>query len=227
MSHLMHVVQKRLVRLVIAGGLLTSAIGAPLVLASGTAQAASCGTATVSGVACTLTGTLGLTAGTLSLTPPSALAWSSPVTGLDLSLVDPTDQSYAVDDATGSGVGWHVTASATTFSSATPLATLPTTTLSTNGSASSLTSGNAPTYACASGASCTPPTNQQTYPVYFTTATTTPTPMTIFDTKAATGLGSITIGIGTNPVGWWLNVPANQVAATYTSTITMQLISAP
>ena len=214
-------------RLAIAGGLLTGAIGTPLLLTAGTAQAAACGTATATGVTCTLTGALGLTAGTLSLTPPTALAWSSAESGLDLNLVEPTHQSYAANDATGSGVGWHVTASATTFTSTTPAATLPTTTFSTNGSTSALTDTTAPTAACASGATCLLPTNQQTYPVYFTTAATAPTAMTIFDTKALTGLGSITIGIGANPVGWWLNVPANQVAATYTSTITMQLISTP
>jgi hypothetical protein len=41
-----------------------------------------------------------------------------------------------------------------------------------------------------------------------------------------TGLGSIVIG-STVPVGWWVYVPANTPAGTYTSTITMAIISTP
>jgi hypothetical protein len=39
-------------------------------------------------------------------------------------------------------------------------------------------------------------------------------------------MGTILVG-SSNPAGWWLNVPANAYADTYTSTITWQLTSAP
>ena len=224
----MHVVRKRVVRLVAVGGLLTGAIGAPITLTAGTADAASCGTAIPVGSSCTLTGTLNLLAGTLTLTSPTALAWSGTSNGFNQSLVDTTTahQSYTVNDATGSGAGWHVTTSATTFTTGT--AALPNSgTFSTTGSSSSVSSATAPTAACSTGATCLLPSNATTYPVAITTAATAPTASTIYDTSALSGLGSITVGIGANPVGWWLTVPASAVAGTYTSTVTMQIISGP
>src|ERR1700761_5637093 len=83
MSHLKHAAQKRLVRLVLAGGLLTGAIGTPLVLTGGTAQAVTCNV----GSACALSGQLNLTAGLLSLTTASALGWTGQENGSDLNLV--------------------------------------------------------------------------------------------------------------------------------------------
>jgi len=90
---------------VLAGG-----IGASVLLGGGTAQAAACAGAPVTApTACTLTGTLTVTAGSLTLTSPTALAWSATANGLDQQLVDPTTahQSFTVDDATGSGAGWQ------------------------------------------------------------------------------------------------------------------------
>jgi hypothetical protein len=90
--------------------------GACVLLGAGTAQAAICpGTPVVAGTACTDTGTLTFTAGTLSLTSPVALTWAATNNGLNQLLVDGTTahQSYVVDDATGSGAGWNVTVSAT------------------------------------------------------------------------------------------------------------------
>jgi hypothetical protein len=64
--------------------------------------------------------------------------------------------------------------------------------------------------------------------VAITTAATTPTPFKIYDAAATTGLGSIAIGLpGADPVGWWVAVPANALPATYTSTITLEVVSAP
>src|SRR5450759_2886173 len=86
-----------------------------------------------------------------------------------------------------------------------------------------------PTAACTSGATCTLPTDTSvTYPVAITTAASAPTPVKVYDALAATGLGSITIGLpGAAPVGWWVAVPANAVPATYLSTVTLEVISAP
>jgi hypothetical protein len=229
MKHL-HTPKSTLARLAIGGLVMTTGIGGPTLLAADAAQAAACGPATPAGTACTLTGTFILTSGTMTLTSPTALGWGGTVSGADQHLVDtnPTQQTYLVNDATGSAPGWHVTISATTFT--TGVATLADTgTFSSNGSLSSLSAAVAPTATCLSGSTCTLPTDTTTYPVAITTAATGPTPVNIYDANALTGLGSITIGGSTaaNPLGWWLNVPGNTLAGTYTSTVTLELISGP
>jgi hypothetical protein len=206
-------------------------VGAGSVLGAGSAQAAACSGAVIAGTTCTDTGTLTFGAGTLTLTSPTALAWAGTGNGLNQLLVDTNtaQQSYVVDDATGSGAGWNVTVSATTFTSVAPAATLANTgTFSTNGSVAAQTATTAPTAACTSGATCTVPTDTTTYPVAITTAATSPTAVKIYDTSVATGLGSINIGLpGAAAVGWWVAVPANAVPATYTSTVTLEVITAP
>ena len=210
--------------------LLAGGIGASALLGAGPAQAVACGGAVAAGTTCTDTGTLTFTAGTLTLTAPSALGWAATANGLDQNLFDTTvaHQAYVVDDATGSGAGWHVTVSATTFTAG--AATLPNVgTFSTTGSITSSAATTAPTAACTTGATCTLPTDSTTYPVAITTAVSSPTAVTVYDTAIATGLGSINIGApGALPVGWWLNVPANTKTGTsYTSTITLEVISGP
>lgn len=204
---------------VLAGGL--TAGGAALL--AGPADAVTC----VAPASCAMTGTVGLTAGTLSLTTSGSLNWSGTLTGASQSLVDttPGDQQYTVVDATGTGNGWHVTISATTFTNG--ASTFPDTgTFSTNGSTSSITSTNAPSATCTG--SCTLPDDSAiSYPIAITTAATSPVPVTIYDAKANTGLGTVVIGNTPNPVGWWVNVPGNASAGAYTSTITMTVISGP
>jgi hypothetical protein len=212
--------------------LLAGGIGACVLSGAGTAQAAACpGTPVLAGTTCTDTGTLTFTGGTLSLLSPIALTWAGTGTGLNQQLVDANTahQTYTVNDATGSGAGWNVTVSATTFTSVSPAATLANAgTFSTNGSITSAVLTTAPTGACTTGVTCTVPTNTTTYPVAITTAASSPTPVKIYDTSAATGLGSIAIGLpGAAAVGWWVAVPANAVAATYTSTVTLEVLTAP
>ena len=223
MGYLIRTTRRRLTRFLIAGTLV--GIGTPLLLGAGNAQASPCSGPEAAGTPCSITATFGLTSGTMTLTPPPALGWTTAVTGLDQSLVDPTgaDQTYQVNDATGTAPGWHVTTSATQFTSTTPAATLANTgTFSTNGSLSLATAATAPTTACATTSTCTLPTNTTTYPVDFTTGGTG-VPVNIYDASATTGQGTINI----SSVGWWLNVPSNALAATYTSTITLELISGP
>ncbi|RAG85779.1 hypothetical protein DN069_09735 [Streptacidiphilus pinicola] len=209
---------------VLVGGLSAGSAVAP----PDTANAVACGSAIAAGTSCTLTGTATLSAGTLTLTSPSSLAWATTLNGLNQSVVDTTaaDQQYTVDDATGSGAGWHVTTSATTFTSGSH--TLPDAgTFSTNGSTSSVSAGTAPSATCTG--TCTLPSNSTTYPVAVTTAASSPTPVTVYDTAAGTGLGQVVIGGSTaaSPIGWWINIPAGAAAGTYTSTITMEVISGP
>jgi hypothetical protein len=209
---------------ILAAGLLAvMAGGAP-------ALATACGTAIAAGTSCTMTGTLTLGGGTLALTSPSSLTWASTLTGANATVVDaqPGDQQLTVNDATGSGSGWHITTSATTFTTGTKTLANAGTFVFT-GSTSSISATTAPTSACVVAGACTTPTDTTTYPVAITTATSSPTPSTTYDTAAGSGIGQIQIGgsATANPVGWWLNIPGNTFAGTYTSTITMQIISGP
>src|SRR5713226_6191769 len=129
------------VLVVLAGGLTAGSVA----LLSGTASAAGCGTAVPAGSNCTMTGTVTLTGGALTLTSPSSLSWAATLNGNNQSLVDTTagDQQYTVNDATGTGAGWHVTTSATTFTNGSH--SFPDTgTFVTNGSTSSITDTTAP-----------------------------------------------------------------------------------
>ncbi len=180
---------------------------------------------------CSSTGTLTLTGGSLSITAPSSLAWSATLSGLNLNLVDstPADQGYIVDDATGSGAGWRVTLAATTFTNVAGHTLSDTGTFSMNGSVTSSTATTAPSTACVSVGDCSLPTNTTGYPVAVTTAASSPTPVTVYDTSANTGMGSVQIGGSgsSNPVGWWLNVPPTAYSGSYTSTLTFSIVSGP
>ena len=59
--------------------------------------------------------------GFLQLTSPSSLTWAATQTGLDQYAVDGNspDQQLTVNDTTGTGAGWHITVSATTFTTGT------------------------------------------------------------------------------------------------------------
>jgi hypothetical protein len=212
------------VLLVLGGGLTAGSVA----LMPGTANAAGCGTPVAAGSNCTMTGTVTLTAGTLTLTTSSSLTWAATLTGDNQSAVDVVtgDEQYTVNDATGSGAGWHVTTSATTFTNGTHTFS-NTGTFVTTGSVTSISATTAPTATCVG--TCTLPTNGTTYPVAITTAASSPTPVTIYDTALNTGLGAIVIGGSTqpDPVGWWVNIPASASAGSYTSTITMAMVSAP
>jgi WxL domain surface cell wall-binding len=223
---------RTLARLV-TGGLVTAGVVASTVLAAGPALAGPCGGSAAAGTSCTLTGTFALSAGTMTWTSSSSLGWAGTVTGLDQQLVDTTsgDQGYVVNDASGTAPGWHVTLSATQFTTGggSPSVLNDTGTFSTNGSVSSYSANSAPSSACATGSTCTLPTDTTTYPVAVTTAASSPNAFTIYDASAGTGSGKINIGgsSASNPVGWWLSVPANTLSGTYTSTITLELISGP
>jgi hypothetical protein len=76
--HLLRMTRRRAGPVAGACVLLTGGGGACVLLGAGTAQAAICpGTPVTAGTACTDTGTLTFTAGTLSLTSPVALTWAA------------------------------------------------------------------------------------------------------------------------------------------------------
>jgi hypothetical protein len=220
---------RRFVRMLAVLAFLTGSL-APVFIAltPDAASAGACGSAVTAGTSCTLTGTLDVTAGSLSQTSPSVLGWDETLNGLDQDLVDTSasDEQYTVNDATGSGAGWNVTVSATTFTNGSH--TFPNTgTFSTNGSVVSISATTAPSATCTD--TCTLPTDTTTYPVAITTAASSPTPSTIYETSASSGLGQVVIGGSTaaDPLGWWLVAPASAYSGSYTSTVTVELISGP
>jgi WxL domain surface cell wall-binding len=159
------------------------------------------------------TGTATIAAGSLGFvsTPPN-VSFSATLNGLDQSVA--TTQALDVGDATGSGTGWNITATSTTFTTGGGTPHL----LST--SATSLT--GAPTDVCDASATCTLATNSVTYPYTLPAAATAPTATKMFNAAANTGLGNQTV----TPT-WRLSVPANTLAGTYTSTWTISLVSSP
>jgi hypothetical protein len=229
MADIWRMTRRRQGRISAACLLLAGGISVSVLLGGGTAQAAACvGAPVTAPTACTLTGTLTVTAGSLTLTSPTALGWSETENGLDQQLVDPTTahQSFTVDDATGSGAGWHITITATQFGNG--VTVLPNTgTFVLTGSTSSEAATTAPTSACSASSTCTVSTTTTTYPVAITTAAAGPPTVTIYSASAGTGLGTLTLGIGANPVGWWVNAPAFIRAISYTSTINLAIVTAP
>ena len=88
----------------------------------------------------------------------------------------------------------------------------------------------APTASCQGTLICTRPDDSSvSYPVAITSAAQSPAAVTVYAASAGTGVGPVTIGgAGTsNPIGWWLKVPANALAGTYTSTVTISVVSGP
>jgi hypothetical protein len=177
---------------------------------------------------------LGLLIGALALFAPAyALAASATVTGnvtgstlsastsatpsfsdnLDLGDQTPTyTVPMTVQDTRGNGSGWNLTITSTQFSTGggTP------NTLATN--ASSLTGV---TSSCASG-TCTNATNAITYPVAVPAAASAPAAVKFFNAAANTGMGKFTI---TPTIGVF--VPQNSFAGSYSSTLTLAIVSGP
>jgi alpha-tubulin suppressor-like RCC1 family protein len=164
--------------------------------------------------------------GVLSLTSPASLTWSFTDNGIDQQAVDPNaaDKLLTVTDNTGTGVGWHITVSGTTFTNGPN--TLPDVgTVYFTGSTVFLAS-TAPTATCVG--SCTLPTDTTSYPVAINTAPFLPTAYTVYDTSAGTGKGTMTIGgSAAHTIGWWMELPAMAYAGAYTSTVTIQIVSGP
>jgi hypothetical protein len=156
----------------------------------------------------TVTGTV--TGGALSVATSAAPTFSANLASGD-STPTYTLPLTAVD-TTGSGAGWNLTITSTQFTTggATPH------TLATN--ASTITGV---TSACASG-TCTNPTNAITYPVSVPAGASAPTAVKLFDAAASTGLGSFTV---TPTVGVF--VPAASFAGSYSSTLTVSIVSGP
>lgn len=116
-----------------------------------------------------------------------------------------------VTDATGSGAGWNLTITSTTFANADR--TFP-------AAASTITGATAE---CAASSTCTLPTNQVANSnLALPAAATAPSAVAFFDATSATGRGTIDVNTTVQ-----VAVPANVLAGTYTSTVTVAAVSGP
>jgi hypothetical protein len=198
-------------------------------LAASSAGAATCDNTTFT-PSCSTSVTFRVVSGALGVTAPPSQSWSTTLKGTDQELVDTADASFTVQDITGSGGGWTVTATATQFTGAGADGnTLPATgTLVYAGSGTDEASGTIPGAACAPATACVVPT---------TAGLTLPAPVrqngttlvNLFDAEANTGMGTIVVGAlsGGAPAAWWVNVPAGAMADAYSSVITLAVSTGP
>jgi putative surface cell wall-binding protein len=115
-------------------------------------------------------------------------------------------------DPRGSGAGWNLTVTSTQFKDPSGH-TFPTT-------ASSVT---AATSTCSTGSTCTNATNAITYAAFALPAgAVAPTAVKFFNAAANTGLGKMDVNATVS-----VAVPANTFAGTYSSTVTVSIVSGP
>lgn len=219
-------------RLLVVGVL---AVG-PMVLVSSTATAKGCTKVppTVAGPTdhdCTITGQATVTPGSLSIAASPTIKWAVTLDGFDLN-GDGIPDLTAVD-ATGSGSGWNLTATATPFTDSTGTTKCTAAApcrmnkpLTVNGSATTPGDPTRPLLSCAASSTCALPTSSVTYPVAIATTCatsgTTCAPTTVASAATGTGMGAIDLA-----TDWWLNIPANAYAGTYHDTITLSIVSGP
>ena len=160
MRLLQNLTRRRGTRLLAASALLVGTGVGSTMLAAATAQATDCNTSTFTPATCTMTGTATLNGGVLGLEGTGVQAWTTTLNGQNQQIVDDTNDSFTVQDATGSGDGWTVTGLATQFAGGNTLSSAAGTTLAPgtlvfNGSATSETVGATPASACAPSTACT------------------------------------------------------------------------
>ena len=161
-----------------------------------------------------LTVTAAALAGTLTptgtVTGAAGMSMALPGNPSFTDTLDGTDQTVfwsavlGVTDARGSGAGWNLQISATSFS---------------DGSGHTLAPGavTAVAAACVGGSSCTSSTNAIGYPL-----TVTGTAAKFYNAATATGMGKVNVTPTVDVV-----VPGNSYAGTYTSTVTLAAVSGP
>jgi hypothetical protein len=125
-----------------------------------------------------------------------------------------TSYTFSVDanDPTGTGNGWKVQVTSTTFSTGGGAHALST-------GASSVTSASA---SCKQGTCTSPTTSSLSYPVAVPAAATPPAAVTFFNAATNTGMGEFVVSPSVQ-----VNIPANTYAGTYSSTLTLSIVSGP
>jgi hypothetical protein len=204
----------------------------PAVIASSPGSAAQCERPTESIALnfCTITGTATVGAGTLSLgAATGSISWATALSGYTVTIA--AHDPVTVVDATGSGAGWNLTASATPFTDSTGSTKCAAANPCTLGSRfdmseTAIHNDSETGVECATGATCTLPTDSVPRPVTVPTSCgtsgTTCTPATLVDAAPTTGMGAIALD-----AYWWVTIPANAHAGTYSSTITLTVSSGP
>jgi WxL domain surface cell wall-binding len=158
----------------------------------------------------------GTVTATATVTGAGSLALSNGATATISDTLDGTDQvvSYALPlamtDARGTGTGWNLTITSTTF------------TTGTHSLAAGASSIGSVASACVAGGTCTNPTSSISYPLTVPAAATAPTAVKVFNAAAGTGLGRFTITPSVN-----VTIPGNSYAGSYASTLTIAAISGP
>jgi hypothetical protein len=159
--------------------------------------------ATTAALAGTLTATAAVTgASGISMALPSDPSVSDTLDGTDQ--VVSWSAALGVVDARGTGAGWNLTMSSTSFS---------------DGAGHTLSPGavSGVSAACHGGNSCTAATNSITYPL-----TLGGTAAKFFNAASASGMGKIDVTPSVD-----VAIPGNAFAGTYTSTVTLAAVSGP
>jgi hypothetical protein len=151
-----------------------------------------------------------LSAGTLTITTPSVANFG----GLTLNGAAQTTTAalgtFTVTDARGSGIGWNVTVQATQFTAGSHTLAMNSISMPAPTVAKAdATSGNVPTIA--------------TGPYLIDNATAVKISSAAVDATTGNGMGSYTY----TPGNLTLSVPANAYAGTYTSTVTVSVVTGP
>jgi hypothetical protein len=155
-------------------------------------------------------GTATITGGTLTLISPTTVDFAAALNGTDQDIAAP--QALDVWDDTGSGAGWNITATSTTFTTGVH-------TLST----SAVTVLSSPTVVLDAGAGTgTLAVTDVNYPYTLPAAATAPTASKLFNATAASGMGHETATATMH-----LAVPRTAFAGVYTSDWRYSLVSAP
>ena len=163
-----------------------------------------------SGLATAITATGTVSGSTLSVSSSSSPSFSA---NLDNGDSTPTyNFDLTTQDTRGTGAGWNETLTSTQFTTGAPNNyTLATGTSTVSSVAESNGSGTN-----------TAPTNAIGYPLAVPAGSTPPTAVKLFNASSGTGMGKFTV---TPTVGVF--VPQNSFAGTYTSTLTLGLVSGP
>jgi hypothetical protein len=158
----------------------------------------------------TVTATATVTgAGAMSLTSAATATMSDSLDGTDQAVV--WTLPLTVVDARGSGAGWNLTVTSTTFN---------------DGASHTLSAGasqvTAVSSSCNAGGSCSSPTDTITYPMTAPAGATAPTAVKLFNAAAASGMGRFTVTPSITTT-----IPGNAYAGSYTSTWTVAAVSGP
>ena len=156
-----------------------------------------------------VTGSATVTGGSLVMSATDNPAFpGTTLNGTDQTKSDTID--IDVQDFTGTGAGWNLQVTSTTFNDGSGH-TLATTATQITGVSS----------AC-DGGTCTNPTNAIGYPLTVPADTVAPAAVKFFNSALNTGMGDFTVTPTLE-----LSIPASTFAGTYNSTVTITIVSGP